>query len=324
MCTAISDNLFRHLFGRTLDLECSYGESVTVTPRHFPLRFLHGGVLNEHLSIIGTAHVRDDSPLYYDAANEAGLCGAALNFPGYAKYRKREEDKENLASAELIPRVLAEFSSVKATVSFLKKVNITDESVSDDLPATPLHWIFSDGVCSITVEQTENGLKIQDNPFGVLTNAPDFSYHTTNLSNYAVLSPNTPKSNICKEKVAFYSRGLGAFGLPGDYSSASRFVRALFAKAHTQGNCGDSISRFFHIMDTVSLPLGTVITDDGKPVSTVYTSCIDTANRTYYFTTYKNRRISAVRLTEELSERNGLVSFSMNRGEDVLLASIPV
>ena len=317
MCTAISDNFGRHLFGRTLDLECSFGEEIAVTPRRFHLNFLHGGVLNEHMAIIGTAHIHGGTPLYYDAANESGLSAAALNFPGYARYEGERDGKINLASAELIPRVLSEFSGVDEVISFLKEVNITDDSVAADLPVTPLHWIFADATRSITVESSESGLRIYENPFGVLTNSPDFSYHTANLANYAALSSSTPNLNICKEKLAFYSRGLGAFGLPGDFSSASRFVRAVFARSHTIGGEEGLVSRFFHIMDTLSVPFGAVMTDEGKAVSTVYTSCIDTSSATYYFTTYKNRRISSVRLTDKLASGRELLLFPMTASEDI-------
>lgn len=316
MCTAISDNFSRHLFGRTLDLEFSYGEEVVILPRRYPLKFLHGGVLNSHFAIIGTATLQWGEPLYYDGANESGLAGAALNFPKYASYRAREDGRLNLSSAELLPRVLAECGSVEEARALLKSVNITAESVSEELPATPLHWIFADETEAITVEQTERGIEIADNPYGVLTNSPDFSYHAANLANYLSLSPMTQKCSICKEKVTIYSRGLGGFGLPGDFSSASRFVRAAFLRSHTVGE--EPVSRYFHIMDSLAVPFGAVITDEGRAVSTIYTSCFDAAARIYYFTTYENRRIRGIRLTEELASSDKLTVYPMTSREDIL------
>ena len=52
-----------------------------------------------------------------------------------------------------------------------------------------------------------------------------------------------------------YSNGMGAIGLPGDFSSASRFVRALFAKNHASSD-SDEIRRVFSILNTVFIPLG--------------------------------------------------------------------
>ena len=288
---------------------------MTVTPRKYPLNFLHGGTLNSRFAIIGTAMVNGGAPLYYDGANETGLAGAALNFPKYARYREREDGRLNLSSAELLPRVLAECRSVGEARELLKAVNITDESISEELPATPLHWIFADKTGAITVEGTEKGIEVMNNPYGVLTNSPDFSYHTVNLANYSALSPRTQKCGICKEKITFYSRGLGGFGLPGDFSSASRFVRAVFLRSHTVGE--EPVSRFFHIMDSLAVPLGAVITDEYRPVATVYTSCIDTEKGIYYFTTYGNRRIRAVSLTEELCKKDTLSLFDMSSVEDI-------
>ena len=39
MCTAITYTSGEHYFGRNLDLDHSYQETVTVTPRRYPLPF---------------------------------------------------------------------------------------------------------------------------------------------------------------------------------------------------------------------------------------------------------------------------------------------
>lgn len=84
MCTAAAYMPKDLYFGRTLDYEFSYGETVTVTPRRFPLSFANGACLEKHYALIGMAHVADGYPLYYDAVNEKGLCMAGLNFVGNA------------------------------------------------------------------------------------------------------------------------------------------------------------------------------------------------------------------------------------------------
>ena len=102
MCTAISEKGRYHLFGRTLDLELSYSESVCVTPRDFAFDFLYEGRVDRHSAIIGIAHLSDGFPLYYDGMNEHGLCVAALNFLGNAIYNKQKERCVNIASFEFI------------------------------------------------------------------------------------------------------------------------------------------------------------------------------------------------------------------------------
>ena len=44
MCTAITYKTKDHYFGRTLDLEYTYDERVTVTPRKFRFEFRNGRV----------------------------------------------------------------------------------------------------------------------------------------------------------------------------------------------------------------------------------------------------------------------------------------
>ena len=103
MCTAITYNADNFYFGRTLDYEFSYGEEVTITPKNFPFEFGLAGKLQSHYAIIGMAHILNNYPLYYDAANEKGLCMAALNFVGNAKYNGEIEGKQNIAQFELYP-----------------------------------------------------------------------------------------------------------------------------------------------------------------------------------------------------------------------------
>ena len=62
--------------------------------------------------MIGTAHVAQGYPLFYDAVNEKGLCMAGLNFVGNACYASRPADhSDNVAQYELIPWILSQCSS---------------------------------------------------------------------------------------------------------------------------------------------------------------------------------------------------------------------
>lgn len=311
MCTAINETRTRHLFGRTLDLEYSHNEKIVITPRGIKGRF----------AIIGCAALFDGTALYYDAANEAGLCAAALNFPNYCEYHEKKEGKHNAPSFELIPFILGECENVSEAVALLEKTNVTPKSFSEKLPANPLHWIFADRERAVTLESTWDGIAIHENSLGVMTNAPDLSYHLTRLADYMPLSPRPARNSLCPSyEPVVYSRGLGAFSLPGDFSSTSRFVKAVFVKEHTDIPAENQpcIERFFHMMDSVSVPSGCILTDEGKSVRTVYTSCIDTAENIYYFTTYENRRIRAVSLTEAAADSDGYTVFNMTSESDVL------
>ena len=319
MCTALRMSGGHHLFGRTLDLEKSYGEGVTIVPRNYKLSFQHVERSESHLAIIGMACVYGGYPLYYDAMNENGVAMAALNFPESAVYRSVCEGTTNLASYELIPWVLSSASSVRETVRLLENVNVTDESVSNDLSATPLHWMISDKNGSIVVESVGLGLRVYENRFGVLTNEPPFPYHEAHLAEYMHLTSSYPTNVISPDiELVPYSRGMGAIGLPGDYSSASRFVRAFFAKSNVVigGSEVEEISAFFHTIGTVSTPSGSVCSESGEAVRTIYTSCADTDSMTYYFKTYENSRVRAVKMQGE--DGDSLRFFDIGGAEDIL------
>ena len=318
MCTSITFSRKDFYFGRTLDLERCYGEEVVITPRNFPIPFRLRPSLNRHYAIIGMAHVSGGYPLYYDAVNETGLCMAGLNFPGFAQYKTGTEDKENVACFEFIPWVLGLFSSVKDVREQLPHMQLTGTSFSPELSTTQLHWIIADRTECITVETLADGMKVHENPVGVLTNNPPFDDQMFQLRNYMHLSPNPPHNHFSSDvDLKPYSRGMGAIGLPGDLSSQSRFVRAAFTKLNSLCTEEESVSQFFHILDSVCQTQGCCRLGDGSCEITQYTSCCNASQGIYYYTTYGNRRISAVDLHREDLEENRLFRFPLVIGEDI-------
>ena len=112
MCTAITYKTKDAYFGRTLDIECSYGEEVIVAPRNFAFDFRHTCAQKKHYAIIGMGTVREGYPLYYDAANEHGLGMAGLRFADNACYFDLREGKDNVSPFEFIPWVLGKCKTV--------------------------------------------------------------------------------------------------------------------------------------------------------------------------------------------------------------------
>lgn len=254
MCTAATYKTKDFYFGRTLDYEFSYGDEITITPRNFPFKFRHTSECNSHFAMIGMAHIADGYPLYYDAMNEKGLCMAGLNFVGNAVYFEPKNGKENIAQFEFIPYILSHCDSVLQARKKLENLNITNTQFSDKLPCAQLHWIISDRNESLTVESTNDGLKVYDNPVGVLTNNPPFDIQMFMLNNYMSLSPKQPENNFGKSaELTTYSRGMGAIGLPGDLSSASRFAKVAFTKLNSVS--GDSESESVNQFSTFSVLL---------------------------------------------------------------------
>ena len=297
MCTAATYKTRDFYFGRTLDNDYSYSEEVTVTPRSFPLAFRSGRVLKKHHAIIGTAYIAQGYPLYYDAVNEKGLCMAGLNFVGNAVYNNGDSAGEKVAQFELVPFILSQCATVEQAKSMLEKISITDEAFSKELPAAQLHWIIADRVQTITVETVAQGVRIYDNPVGVLTNNPPFDIQLFSLNNYMALSNHSAENRFSDSlKLEKYSRGMGAIGLPGDLSSQSRFVRAAFVKHNSiSGESeNESVSQFFHILGSVEQQRGCCVLDNGGLEITIYTSCCNADKGIYYYKTYDNSCINAV------------------------------
>ena len=299
MCTAVSFIKGEHYFGRTLDLEYSYDETVTVAPRNYPFALRCAGELNNHYAMIGVAHVEEGYPLYYDAVNQKGLGMAALNFPVSTHYFQPAEGKDNIAPFELIPWVLGRCANLSEARKLLERTCVVGIPFSEKFPLTPLHWLVADRSGSLVVECTQAGLQIHENPVGVLANEPPFPVQMWNLSNYMNVSSRPPVNRIAPGvELSAASRGMGAMGLPGDPASQSRFVRAVFA-AHN-AVCGEEegerVSQFFHILGTVTQTRGCVELEDGRTVVSVYSSCCNTDRGVYYYRTYGGSHTHAVDL----------------------------
>lgn len=321
MCTAATYRTDDFYMGRTLDYEFSYGEEITVMPRNFPLSFRHGGGTYRHYAIIGMAHVADGYPMYYDAVNEKGLGMAGLNFAASARYSEPEDGKQNVAQFEFIPWVLSQFASLGQARSAIEKINLVGTTYDSRYPAAKMHWIIADKSGAITVEPTEGGLKIYDNAPGVLTNEPPFDMQLFNLNNYMRLSPKQPENSFSDAlNLGTYSRGMGGLGLPGDLSSMSRFVRAAFTKLNSLSGSGEaeSVGQFFHILGSVEQVRGCCEVAQDKYEITIYTSCFNADKGVYYYTTYNNRRITAVDMHRENLDSDSLARYPMLDKEDVL------
>jgi choloylglycine hydrolase len=224
---------------------------------------------------------------------------AALNFPGSAVYYTEIAAKDNIAPFEVIPWILSQCRNIGEARRVLDRINIVRVDFSDSFPVTPLHWMIADKENAFVVESVADGVKIYDNTIGIMTNAPDFQAQMARLEE---------------------SRGKNILG---DGSSTSRFIRASYAKENTlpENDKSLAISRFFHIMSTVSLPCGYSRGIDDKPMKTLYTSCIDTEDMTYYFTTYACRQIRGVKLTEQSASHSCLSNFPTNQSEKIYYLS---
>ena len=302
MCTCIHlTNKSKSYFGRNLDLDYDLNQSVLVTPRNFTIKFKKENAIEKHFAFIGAGVVINNFPLYADAINEKGLGIATLNFRNSAIYYKEDKAKKNYAPYELIPLLLATCKNIKEVKRLLETINIIDIDFNKETPNQPSHYMISDTKESIVLETTKDGMKIYDNPYGVLTNNPPFPYQEYNVQNYLHLT-NLEISNKLLPKSEFipYSFGLDAYSLPGDYSSTSRFIKALFVKNYTQldEDERENVLGFLNVLSQVSMPKGSVKTPKGYEY-TRYSTCYDQREGRMYYKTYENPNISVVNMHEE-------------------------
>ena len=320
MCTAIRLTTRDHYFGRNLDLEYSYQETVAITPRRYPFHFRHEGTNSDHFAMIGMAFVVGGMPLYYEATNEKGLSMAGLNFPASAVYHDVKPDCANVASFELIPYILGQCESVQEAKTLLQRLNITRDGFSEQLPPSPLHWMIDDREGCIVVESMADGLHVYDCPEGVLTNNPPFPIQHFGLNRYMGLSPRQPENRFSDQlELSAFSRGMGALGLPGDLSSGSRFVRAAFVRANSRSGESEAarVGQFFHILGAVEQQKGCCEVRPGEFEYTIYTSCWNAQRGVYYYTTYGCRQIHAVDLHRENLDSTSLARYPMQTEEPI-------
>ena len=320
MCTAATYQTRGFYMGRTLDYEFSYGDEITVTPRHYEFQFRHMGSVSSHYAMIGMAHVAGNYPLYYDAMNEKGLGMAGLNFVGNADFQEVDDTRDNVAQFEFIPWILCQCATLEEAKKLLSRMNLVGTPFSPQRPTAQLHWLIADKTGSLTVECMTDGLHIYDNPVGVLTNNPPFDKQLFHLNDFMHLSPKQPENTFSQDlNLQTYSRGMGALGLPGDLSSASRFVRVAFTKSNSRSGDSEneSVSQFFHILGSVDQQQGCCEVANGKYEITLYTSCCSADTGIYYYTTYENHQISGVNMYRENLDGDTLTRYPLINGEQI-------
>lgn len=317
MCTSIAMKRGRFYFGRNLDLECGFGERIAVTPRNYPIALRCAGEMKTHHAMIGMAAVSDGYPLYAEAVNEKGLAIAGLNFPDNAYYPPEKDSKRhNITPFELPLYLLGSCATLEEAKKQLESLHIVGIPFSENMPLSPLHWHIADKTGSIALECTREGMKVCDNPANVLTNNPPFDFQMTNLNQYLNLTRAMPVSRFGGElELAPFGRGMGAIGMPGDFSPVSRFVKSAFLLqnsecAQDEDSC---IAQFFHLLDAVAMPRGSVVAPNGEFEITSYCCCMDAEEGIYYYKTYENSRVTAIRMRREDLDGERVIEYPIAR-----------
>lgn len=333
-----------HLWGRNYDFDrLAEGSSITFLPQeteYFTLLGNEGGAEPENAcrsryACAGTGLLLSPTPVLYEGINEKGLMGGQLYYRTFAHYEKeRREHTAPLQPPFLVYHLLAQCATVEEAVRCLEQdVSLVSVPMMGTVPS--LHWSFCDAAGeSIVIEPDRDGLHIYRNTLGVMTNSPGYPWHRLNLLNYAGIR-DLDYDGIQLENLSMEQcfSGSGAQGLPGDWSSPSRFIRLAFLKQYALKGAheAEGVSRMFRLFQAAAFPLGMVkvthqshITElDTQVVPydyTVYTAIYCAESLCVYWTTYENPRIQFLELGKLLDRREPL-TVPMGRTPDFFNAT---
>lgn len=317
MCTALSlksnDNL--HFFGRNMDLEYSFNQSVILVPRKYQWKNVITNEMNpvKH-AILGMGVVMNNHPMLADGFNEKGLACAGLNFPHYC-YHSPEPcpGKMNMGPYDFILWILSNFETVDQVKEAVKEVNLVNIPFAEGVALSTLHWIVYDKQDNcIVIEQTKEKFSVFDNKIGVLTNPPTFDWHIDNLKQYIHLTSDWVEGTTWyKQELNPDSCGLGLVGLPGDLYPPARFVRVAYLKSHAThlDNEMTTMAEFYRILNNVAMPGGATIKPKSREEFTLYTACMVLEKGVYTYTTYNNLQPNAVSFEKEDLDQDKLKTF---------------
>lgn len=311
-----------HLLGRTYDQFGDLGSNrILAAPpgtlccsglrregEGFPARYGYTG-----MAVLGYG-----APIWVDGVNGAGLMGALLHYPEYARYPERPAPGTTAVHpGRLLPWLLCRCAGLEEAIGALARLTLVDEPIEGRPLAA--HYLLSDRTGeAVVVEPDEGGLRIHRHTLGVLTNSPDYLWQRTNLRNYAhvISGPRTPQA-VPGWEVRPFAAGMGVgSGLPGDYSSPSRFVRLAYTRAMSVEGQEEleGVTRMFRSLAPVAIPEGLARDGTGASHQTLCISVLCAESGTYYFAPAENRRISAVR---QLRQPGELRQFHLGERQDV-------
>ncbi|MGX1308356.1 choloylglycine hydrolase [Amorphus suaedae] len=263
-------------------------------------------------------------PLIIDGLNEKGLSVGLFYFAQSAGYQPYTADDaaKTMAPWELGSFMLDSFATVAEVKEALPKVLVAPVVFKQFNIVLPVHYVVTDpSGASIVVEYVDGKLNVHDDGIGVITNNPPFDWHMTNLQNYVNLGlENVPPKKLGDVTIQGLGQGTGLLGMPGDFTSPSRFVRAaIFAKGVDPTTTSqDGIFQAFHILNNFDIPKGVAREDEkdkeGNIVSdyTQWTSANDLANKRFYFRTYENSDIRVIDLTKQDLDAKDIQTWSMD------------
>ena len=240
-----------------------------------------------------------------EGVNEKGLIGELFYFPGYGETEEYDAKNKNtsITDAQFLDWVLANFATIDEVVEGLNDIHF----VSYGRGFESTHYRIADpNGRQIVIEFYDGKFHVHENKVGVITNSPSFDWQVTNLNNYVNMfaGTNAPRDIAPGLTLKSFGAGSSGFGLPGDLTPPSRFVRAAFY-IHTaipQATGHRTVMQAFQILNNFDLPLGAEFrnkeTDKYPDIlsATQWTTSTDLKSMKFYYRTEWNSSIRCVDL----------------------------
>ncbi len=264
-----------------------------------------------------------------DGMNERGLAVGVLWFESDMKWPTvpPSDMRRALAQSMISDWILGSFAGVeevKREIAGARVFNYTDPATR---MALTVHFVVYDAAGGCIVIEYEDGVcRIHENPLGIMTNAPRFPWHMTNLRQYVGMTSEKPEAfQVAGLNFPATGHGAGMFGLPGDLTPPSRFVRlaVLTRFADKQPDARRTLTLAHHIINTFAIPFG-MVTDtmpDKKTVlkeSTQWVTFRDLTHRVIYFKTYENQSLRKIDLNRIDFSATALRRIPMYAGSEVV------
>ena len=267
-------------------------------------------------------------PTYADGMNEKGLVGGLLNAPFTAQYQdvSQADSANSINSSQILLFALTNFATIDEVKAGFKKIFVNRSTVAAYKNQTPpvrvpLHDANGN---SIVIEYIKGELVITDNPTHVCTNDPVLTEQFTNIGNYANLT-NIEQNPLVINGATYQSpsSGNGLHGLPGDYLSPSRFIRALFLSKSVPASYSTEkmVNAAWHITGSFDIPPGAITLTADNPYGggvdgieiTEWMIVADSKNMIYNVKMFETTNVYAFDLKKINSDAKDLMYFKLDK-----------
>lgn len=321
-----------YVYGRTLEFGINLESVPIAIPRNLSYQATGvdgkpGKAWKTKYGVVGMNGIH--LPILVDGMNEKGMTGGLLYAPNTAEYQNVTADQSanSIASYEMLTYALTNFATVDEAKAAFTTIMINKTGHAPFTGAIPVHMTLHDATGkSIVVEYNHGDLFVYDNPTGVMTNDPNFAYQLANIGLYSNLSPK--EATPLKINGATFgppSSGSGLHGLPGDFLSPSRFIRAIAysAAAPVEATADKEVAIAWHILNNFDIPPGAVQLSSSNPYGggangfedTEWMVVADAKNKVYYVKTYDNPTVQWLDMKKVDLDAKEIKTYSLSSTE---------